>query len=374
MPNSRSPPPFDSDLESSLYFLRKLSVDNTVSPTLPFTISRSTRRLHEQSSIPATTPLFSPRYAENYHLEIVMGNFGSGVPSMSIWGNQDNLFDLASILEGGRRPDLNIGIGIANLSTSIGPGTYGKNALLAQPDYDIVLLGKTGGGSLSLQKMLSGKDSTITFKIFEAVARSMQKLIKVLVGSPCISLVISAAYRRFKDMMFSKEASSVIIKCLETLDEQQNEVLYLAAMNHFRELATHVRGCVSLNNFINEMRGPRRGQLLDLISSHAEFLSKDPSGNYVVQHVLGLGDLKYSEKICSLLKGKFEELSLLRCGSHLISDHQFLHLARHKYGNFVIQQALRVTKGFQMTERNIIQELGQSSFIQGIVPNEASGV
>lgn len=86
--------------------------------------------------------------------------------------------------------------------------------------------------------------------------------------------------------------------------------------------------------------------------------------NYVVQHVLGLGDLKYSEKICSLLKGKFEELSLLRCGSHLvekclkspgmahyvvddllkISDHQFLHLARHKYGNFVIQQALRVTK------------------------------
>lgn len=108
-------------------------------------------------------------YAENYHLEIVMGNFGSGVPSMSIWGNQDNLFDLASILEGGRRPDLNRGIGIANLSTSIGPGTYGKNALLAQPDYDIVLLGKTEGGSLSLQKMLSGKDSTITYKIFEAV-------------------------------------------------------------------------------------------------------------------------------------------------------------------------------------------------------------
>lgn len=60
MPNSRSPPPFDSGLESSLYFLRKLSVDNRVPPTLPFTISRSTRRLHEQSSIPATTPLFSP--------------------------------------------------------------------------------------------------------------------------------------------------------------------------------------------------------------------------------------------------------------------------------------------------------------------------
>ncbi|KDO78488.1 hypothetical protein CISIN_1g044799mg, partial [Citrus sinensis] len=291
------------------------------------------------------------------------------------------------ILEGGRRPDLNRGIGIANLSTSIGPGTYGKNALLAQPDYDIVLLGKTEGGSLFLQKMLSGKDSTITYKIFEAVykypfdlmtdgygchlARSMQKLIKLLVGSPCISLVISAAYRRFKDMMFSKEASSVIIKCLETLDEQKNEVLYLAAMNHFRELATHVRGCVSLNNFINEMRGPRRGGLLDLISSHAEFLSKDPSGNYVVQHVLGLGDLKYSEKICSLLKGKFEELSLLRCGSHLVEKYQRPSIftpCQHKYGNFVIQQALRVTKGFQMTERNIIQELGQSSFIQGIVP------
>lgn len=108
-------------------------------------------------------------YAENYHLETVTENFGSGVPSMSIWGNQDNLFGLASILEGGRRPDLNRGTGIANLSTSTGPGICGNNALLALPDYDIILLGKTEGGSQSLQEMLSGKDSTITYKIFEAV-------------------------------------------------------------------------------------------------------------------------------------------------------------------------------------------------------------
>lgn len=64
----------------------------------------------------------------------------------------------------------------------------------------------------------------------------MQKLIKLLVGSPCISLVISAAYRRFKDMMFSKEASSVIIKCLETLDEQQNEVIFTLTNVTFKSL------------------------------------------------------------------------------------------------------------------------------------------
>lgn len=88
---------------------------------------------------------------------------------MSIWGNQENPFGLTSILEGGRGLNLNRGIGIANLNASVGPGIYGKNALLALPDYDIILLGKAEGGSLSHQKMLSGKDSTIAYKIFEAV-------------------------------------------------------------------------------------------------------------------------------------------------------------------------------------------------------------
>lgn len=63
----------------------------------------------------------------------------------------------------------------------------------------------------------------------------MQKLIKVLVRSPWISHVISALHRRFKDMMFNREASSVIMQCLETLDDQQNEVNL-----HVHEPQSHV--------------------------------------------------------------------------------------------------------------------------------------
>lgn len=87
--------------------------------------------------------------------------------------------------------------------------------------------------------------------------------------------------------------------------------------------------------------------------------------NFVVQHVLELSNPMLTQKICSMLRGKYVELSLLRYGSHVVekclkspgmahyavedflkSSSQLFHLARHKYGNYVIQTALKVTKVF----------------------------
>ncbi|KAL5769302.1 hypothetical protein ACOSP7_015854 [Xanthoceras sorbifolium] len=291
-----------------------------------------------------------------------------------------------------------------------------KSNFEALKHSDILLLGKDNSGSMFLQRALSWKNLRVTNKIFEAVmghvfdlitnqyghhlfikliescnedqlqqilmkiasqcdlfcnasinkhgSQSIKKLITMLAGSPLVSFVVLALCSRFKEIMINRTGASVIMQCLETLDDKQNELLYEAVINNFRAIAANSNGCISLNEFISDVRGPFRQQLLNLVYDHVSFLSKDPSGNYVVQHVIQLHDPDLNEKICSELKGKYVELSMLKCGSHVVekclkspgmacyvvadflmsSNQQLLKVARHKYGNYVIQTSLKVTK------------------------------
>ncbi len=83
--------------------------------------------------------------------------------------------------------------------------------------------------------------------------------------------------------------------------------------------------------------------------------------NFVLQHVLGLDDPVFNEKICSILRGHYIRLSSQKGGSFvvekclnsngmiyviqdLLSYNRLCHLARNQYGNFVIQAALKATK------------------------------
>ncbi|KAK0596730.1 hypothetical protein LWI29_018467 [Acer saccharum] len=280
---------------------------------------------------------------------------------------------------------------------------------------DILRLGMDKSGSLSLQEALSWKNTRVTNKIFEAVmvhvfdlinnqyghhlfikliescngdqlqriivnlsvqydlfynasiningSQSIKKLITLLAGSPLISFVIIALCSRLKEIMNDKIGKYVVMQCFETLDDEQNKLLYEAVINNFRGIAVNAQGCISLGDLINNVRGPFRQQLLNLVFDHLTFLSKDPYGNYVVQRVIGLQNPDLTDKICSELQGKYVELSMLKCGSHVVekclkspgmaryvvmdflsSDKQLLQVARHKYGNYAIQTALKVTK------------------------------
>jgi hypothetical protein len=86
------------------------------------------------------------------------------------------------------------------------------------------------------------------------------------------------------------------------------------------------------------------------------------SRNYVLQHVLGLHDPVCTESICFLLRGKYVLLSSQKGGSHVVEkclnspwmdyaiqdfincDDRLWQLARDRYGNYVIQTALKATK------------------------------
>ncbi|GKV18767.1 hypothetical protein SLEP1_g29105 [Rubroshorea leprosula] len=80
------------------------------------------------------------------------------------------------------------------------------------------------------------------------------------------------------------------------------QLLYEAAVKNALDLAIHEKGCINLKNFISSSRGPGRGQLLQLITESSVFLSQDPFGNFVVQHVLELEIPTFTKEICSQLR------------------------------------------------------------------------
>ncbi|KAL5834453.1 hypothetical protein ACOSQ4_013950 [Xanthoceras sorbifolium] len=194
-------------------------------------------------------------------------------------------------------------------------------------------------------------------------ASSIKKLIKVLSisKSPLICYVISALSRLFEDMMITKSGSSIILHCLEALDDRQNDLIYQAAINSYYTVSCHKQGCISMIDFISEMSGSRRQQLLYIICENSVALSKDLFGNFVVQHIMGLENPKFIELTCLALKGQFVDLSLTKCGSHIVekllklkaqvvisyvandflNSNRILEVASDIYGNFVIQTALK---------------------------------
>ncbi|XP_021290682.1 pumilio homolog 12-like [Herrania umbratica] len=189
---------------------------------------------------------------------------------------------------------------------------------------------------------------------------SIKKLIQVLEKSPLVTEVVKALCNKFWDLMVNPTGRHVIMECLDVVDSQKNDLLYIEAIDKCLQLATHERGCISLNNFISRIKGPRRDQLLNLICDHVVYLSQDPAGNFVVQYVLGLQKPSMIDKICFKLKGYYVKLSRQKGGSHLVEDclkssgmdhvvheflhsNQLLHVAKDRYGNYVLQTALRET-------------------------------
>ena len=190
---------------------------------------------------------------------------------------------------------------------------------------------------------------------------SIKKLIEVLKNSPLVVVVVKALCNKFWELMINPTGQYVIMECLEVVDSQKNDLLYMEAINKCLQLATHERGCISLNSFILRIKGRPRDQLLNLISDHVVYLAQDPAGNFVVQCVLGLQNPEIIDKICSKLKGYYVKLSMQKGGSHVVEKclrssgmdhvvHEFLQsnqlfqVAKDQYGNYVLQTALRETK------------------------------
>ncbi|ESQ42389.1 hypothetical protein EUTSA_v10014036mg [Eutrema salsugineum] len=181
------------------------------------------------------------------------------------------------------------------------------------------------------------------------------------------TLFFAAILCQFLHLMKDENASYVAIRGLRVFTQEKKIAMCGHILFHALDLACDGHGCDVLNGFITYTDQPFfRNQLLDIVSSNALWLSNHASisGNLVVQHALKLNDSRCTNNIAVSLQGHCVDLSYWKYGSYIVekllekeesmdvvvmellgcNGNKLMRLASHRFGNFVVAKALRVTQ------------------------------
>ncbi|KAF3446583.1 hypothetical protein FNV43_RR11763 [Rhamnella rubrinervis] len=196
--------------------------------------------------------------------------------------------------------------------------------------------------------------------------RAVQKLLESLTSGLQISIVMKALSAGVVALTKSTNGHHVIQFCLRNFSEKDNEYLLNEVADNCFEIATDKSGCCVLQQCIKYAQGELRERLVADITTNAVLLAEDRYGNYVVQYLLELRIPQITENLLRQLKGSYAFLSCNKYGSNvvekcllvsqqeqitqivleLITSPNASMLLLDPYGNYVIQSALSVSKGF----------------------------
>ncbi|XP_010443810.1 PREDICTED: pumilio homolog 18-like [Camelina sativa] len=195
-------------------------------------------------------------------------------------------------------------------------------------------------------------------------SRRVQKLLGK--SDDADAIFCAAILRRFLQITTDKYASYVTIRAMVVFDDKdKKKAMYEQILYYALDLACDQYGCIALNDIITDADDPYyRDQILDLVAYNALCLSNDASGNFVVQRVLTLNDLRTMHSIAVSLRGHCIDLSFKKYGSYIVEKlleadesmvvvvvellecdgDRLMRLARNEFGSFVVYKALRSTK------------------------------
>ncbi|KFK27545.1 hypothetical protein AALP_AA8G397500 [Arabis alpina] len=205
---------------------------------------------------------------------------------------------------------------------------------------------------------------------FTAIVRNKNGSIRVqkLLGKSddMDGFLCAAILRCFLKIMTDKYASYVAVRAMLVCDNDKKKTMYELTLRYGLDIARNSHGCIAFNEVITDLDDPYyRNELLGFVVGNAVCLSNDVSGNFVVQHVLKLNDLRCTYNVAVNLHGHCVDLSLKKYGSYIVENlleaaeesmvvvvvellrcdgDRLMRLARHEFGNFVVAKALRVTK------------------------------
>ncbi|XVE94987.1 hypothetical protein REPUB_Repub02eG0057800 [Reevesia pubescens] len=196
--------------------------------------------------------------------------------------------------------------------------------------------------------------------------RAVQKLLEKLTNQQQISLAMSALSPGAVVLTKDMNGHRVIQYCLKNFSDEDKKYLLNEVANNCYQIATDKTGCCALQQCVDHSKGESRAYLVREIIANALHLAEDQYGNYVVQHILGLKEPQITEILLRHLEGNFASLSRNRYGSNVVekclvesgerqSTRIIMELLRSPivsrllvdpFGNYVIQSALSVSKGF----------------------------
>ncbi|CAE8637560.1 unnamed protein product, partial [Polarella glacialis] len=166
----------------------------------------------------------------------------------------------------------------------------------------------------------------------------------------------------------------VVVKLLELLPDGMVEPLLETFCSNPKPLASDQWGCCVLKKCIDRSQGTLRDRLVDTITENIPQLVEDPFGNYVVQHLILMGEKRpteYVTRVIDSLQGLMLDLCFQKFSSNVLekclqnssdSDRNKIinellngsekcppseavrKIIFHQFGNYVFQQALEVAQ------------------------------
>ncbi|WZZ90254.1 pumilio homolog 18 [Brassica napus] len=241
------------------------------------------------------------------------------------------------------------------------------------------IISKSDRKELQLMVLLLTSDSDYFTEVVRNIygSRRVQKLLGI--SDDMDAFFCAAILRRFFHIITDKYASYVAIRAMLVFD-QKKYVMYEHLLHHALDIARNQYGCIALNEVITDADDPfYRNLLLDLVARNSLCLSNDPSGNFAVQHVLTLYDLRCTHNVAVSLRGHCIDLSFKKYGSYIVEKlldteesmavvvtellecegGRLMRLARNEFGSFVVVKALRVTREINTVDlfRGLVQKL-----------------
>ncbi|KAK1309872.1 hypothetical protein QJS10_CPA08g00127 [Acorus calamus] len=218
-------------------------------------------------------------------------------------------------------------------------------------DYIVELMTDSIGKSL-IQKLLELCNAHQRWRILYTITRDPEKLIEI----SC-----------------DVHGSRVVQKVIETLETPEEAWMLVFALKYgILKLITDATGYHVVNSCLNHLKyayneayDQQKPLFFHKIIENTLYLSQDQVGNYMVQHILSHRLPWATKRILNVLKGSHVELSMHKCGSHVVekclklcdpqeSAHivlellhspQFSQLLQDQFGNYIIQTALHVSQG-----------------------------
>ncbi|KAL5780149.1 hypothetical protein ACOSQ2_010886 [Xanthoceras sorbifolium] len=206
--------------------------------------------------------------------------------------------------------------------------------------------------------------------------RAVQRLLECLTTPQQISLVTAAISTGAVALTKDMNGHHVIQHCLKYFSDDDNKYLLNELANNCYGVATDKSGCCVLQHCVQYSKGEPRERLVSEIIGNALHLADDHYGNYVVQHILEMKVPQITADLLRQLEGHYASLSCNKYGSNVVekclkvsgeqqSMRIVVELLRSRnasmilldpYGNYVIQSALSVSKGFLFDAlRNLVK-------------------
>ena len=179
--------------------------------------------------------------------------------------------------------------------------------------------------------------------------------------------IINGIKKYLMKIILDVYGTHVIEKIFSNFDYNLLKPLSKFILKNFLFLANNANGlCVMKKEIIHEYKRDNFLLLQKLLKDNALVLVQNPFGNYALQTVFEYWDVKYCEEIISCFEGKISILSVQKFSSNVIEkcierSEQFLNtfiieifkdnlcgigiLMQNNYGNYVIQKALKYSKG-----------------------------